>query len=216
MIVHDRSQMTDVYFLERQGRPRVQVRRFAGGIGWPAKGRPGFLIAVAEAANPNDEFRDMYDVHVLKEWGGWQGENFLSVSAMFEAMAAVQGRCMIREWVAEPRPEFGHDLRDFNRRRYASRLSRVKVRDQRELFTPEWLAMRVHLRTSGQKTLFFGGAERTRAALSGLGRDLSEFSWSDSPEVTALLMAMSAIDGYPFSAGAAGGSWSPVDSRAGY
>lgn len=216
MIVHDRSQMMDAFFFERPGRPRIQMRRFSGGIGWPSKGRPGFLIALAEAARPNEEFRDVHDVYVLKEWGAWQGESFLSVQAMFEAMAAVQGKCMVSEWVAAPRPEFGNDLREFNRRRYALRLPRVKIRDLRDLYTPEWLAMRVHQRTSGQKTLFFGGAERTRAALSSLGRDLSDLDWTVSPEVAALLMALSAIDGYPFKAGPGRESWVPADSRAGY
>lgn len=216
MIVHDRSQMKDVYRLEILGRPRVEVRRFSGGIGWPSKGRPGFLVALAESSMPNEDFRDVHDVHVVQEWSSWQGESFLSVLAMFQAMAAVQGRCMIREWVAEPRPEFGTELREFNRRQYASRLPRVKIRELRDLFTPEWLAMRVHLRTSGQKTMFFGGAERIRASLSSLGRDLSDLGWRDSPEVTALLMALSAIDGYTFSTGAARDSWAPADGRAGY
>jgi hypothetical protein len=174
------------------------------------------MLALAEAARPNEEFRDVHDLHVLHEWASWQGENFLSVNSMFEAMAAVQGRCMIREWVAQPRPEFGNDLREFNRRRYASRLARVKIRELRDLYTPEWLAMRVHLRTSGQKTMFFGGAERTRAALSSLGRDLSELDWATAPEVTALLMALSAIDGYPFKSSAGGDAWTPADPRAGY
>lgn len=216
MIVHDKSQMSDVYYLERKGRPRVHVRRFSGGIGWPSKGRPGFILAMAEAARPNEDFRDVHDVYVLHEWAAWQGESFLSVQSMFEAMAAVQGRCMISEWVAQARPEFSNDLREFNRRRYASRLPRVKIHDLRELYTPEWLAMRVHLRTSGQKTLYFGDAERTRAALSGLSRDLSELDWTVAPEVTALLMALSAIDGYPFKNGSGRESWAPADSRAGY
>ena len=132
MIVHDRSQMRGVYRLERLGRPRVEVRRFSGGIGWPSKGRPGFMVALAESTLPNDDFRDVHDVHVVHEWSSWQGESFLSAMAMFQAMAAVQGRCMVREWVAEPRPEFGTELREFNRRQYASRLPRVKIRELRD------------------------------------------------------------------------------------
>jgi hypothetical protein len=216
MIVHDRSQMTEAYYLERLGRPRVQLRRFSGGIGWPSKGRPGFMVALAESARPNDDFRDVHDVYVIHEWPSWQGESFLAVPSMLQAMAAVQGRCMIREWVAEPRPEFGTELREFNRKQYASRLPRVKIRELRELYTPEWLAMRVHMRTSGQKTMHFGTSERTRAALSGLGRDLSELTWLAFPEVTALLMALSALDGYPFKPITSRETWTPADGLAGY
>lgn len=199
----------------RAGGDNIRLRRVSGGIGWPGRGRPGFVVALGEELEENQDWPGVRNLHVLHEQQDWQGQNFLSVPAMIRAVGEIQRRFLVREWWCEPRPDFSGDLRAYNREQTARRLPVVRLWDVPSTVSPEWLAMRVHLRTSGQKTMFFRGADLTRAALSGLARDLSGLSWGDSPEVTALLMAVSGLDAREFRSGRVE-DWRPADSLAGY
>lgn len=184
---------------KRKARGDVSFRRIVGGIGWPGKGQPGFLAVVGECKSANVEFPDQHDLHVVGEWGDWQGQSFLSVQSMFSAISGIQRVAMASEWWSVDRPEFIRDMRDHNRRQENMRRAPLRVHHPREDATAEWLTMRVHLRTSARKTMFFNHADRLRAAASSVGRDPSEFEWSDSPELTALLMAVAGIESRGFS-----------------
>lgn len=218
MITQHRNSLTgeSIFLWERKGVEPVRLRRVSGGVGWPSKGRAGVLVVVGEESAANPDFPDMHNLHVVREVPDWLGSNFLSVPAMLQAISAVRALDRVSDWWGESRPEFFPELRDHNRQQTSRRLPVVRVLAPRETITPEWLAMRVHMRTSAQKTLFFHDAASTRAALSGLGRDLSELSWSTAPEVTALLMAISPLESRRGEQPDRHGAWTPADGVAGY
>jgi hypothetical protein len=205
-----------VHVWERKGKGKIPLRRIVGGIGWPGKGAPGFVAVMGEELNPHRDFPELHTLHVLGEYGDWQGQNFLSVPAVFMAMGAISRVAHVHEWWGPDRPEFLRELRQHNQRQAGLRRAPLRLMRPRENMTPEWLAMRVHLRTSSQKTLYFNHADRIRAALSALGRDFSELEWTTSPEVTALLMGMAALDGRDYQGAASVRPWKPADGVAGY
>lgn len=205
-----------VHVWERKGKGKVALRRIVGGIGWPGKGAAGFVAVMGEELNPHRDFPELHGLHVLAEYADWQGQSFLALPGIFAAMGAVSRVCSLQEWWAPDRPDFLRELRQHNQRQAGLRRAPLRLMHPRENVTPEWLAMRVHMRTSGQKTLHFNHADRIRAALSSLGRDLSDLTWSTSPEVTALLMGVAALDGRDFTGAARVKPWQPADSVAGY
>ena len=208
---------TEFFLWDRPGADSVRLRRVVGGVGWPSKGRPGFVVTLGEEEQPHADFPDVRAVHVLREAPDWMGVNFLSVAAILTALADVRRMDCVAGWWGDDRPEFYPELRAHNREQARLRMPPTRVLTPREEITLEWLAMRVHVRTSGQKTMFFHRADKTRAALSALPRDLSGLSWKDSaPEVAALLAAMSALDGREFRAGRGRTGWAPADGVAGY
>lgn len=204
----------DPAFAWRESGPEIRLRRISGGIGWPSKGRPGFLIVLGESGFGRD-FPDVRRVHALVEEQDWMGGNFLSVPTLLEAVSDIQERYAVQFWNAEFRPEFYRDVREHNKKRYAQRKRSLRILNPSQDITAEWLAMRIYNRTAGQKTMFFHRAERTRAALSGLSRDLSEISWELSPVITALLMALVPLETRDVD-GQARTSWTPADKVAGY
>lgn len=184
-----------VFVWTRLGRAEVRMRRICGGVGWPGRGLAGFLVVVGEEVEPDRDWPDQRRLHVLGEWADWQGQGFLDPSAMFQAMGAVQRLVMMNEWCAEDKPQFQRELRAFNRGQADMRRAPLRLTRPKDEITPEWMAMRVHLRTSGRKTMFFHQAEQTRAALSAMPRDFSELTWNTAPPaVAALLLAMSVME----------------------
>lgn len=206
------------YFLWDRGfSDIVRLRRIVGGVGWPSKGRPGFVVVVGEEERPHADFADVHAVHILREVADWQGLNFLSPAAILTALADLRRLDCVAHWWGPDRPEFYPEVRTHNREQARQRMPPTRVLAPRDDATLEWLAMRVHVRTSGQKTMFFHRADKTRAALSALPRDLSSLAWNDAaPEVVALLAAMSAIDGREFRARSGRTGWAPADGTAGY
>lgn len=182
----------------RKDQSPLILRRISGGIGWPGGGLPGVVCVAGEVNTANADFPDQHDVHVLGEWEDFQGENFLAASSLFQAMAAAQRVCRVQEWWCQERPEFDSELRDFNRSRAASRKPGLRLQQVREDVTPEWLNMRVHLRTSARKTLFLHRADAARQALHAMGRDFSAVTWRTSPAATALLMALYPLEARPY------------------
>lgn len=218
MITQHKNSLTgETFFLwDRSGAEPVRLRRVSGGVGWPSKGRPGFLVVVGEESAANPDFPDMRTLHVVREAPDWLGANFLGVPSMLQAMTDIRRVDRVAEWWGEERPEFYPELRAHNRAQASRRLPPVRVLAPRDAVTPEWLAMRVHLRTSAQKTLFFHQSDATRAALSALGRDLSDVTWATAPEVTALLMAISPLETRRGEGDGPRGRWAPADGVAGY
>lgn len=171
--------------------PNTSLRRIFGGIAWPARGRPGFLVVVGEDLHMDFAFGARHYRRLL-EAGTFEGGSFLSLETLLRAVVFYSRDCKVQRWCA-PRLEHNQSLLQFNRSQ--AEASKPQVRTIQPSTDPdfEFYASLVRTRVFEKKTMHFGGGS-IPAKLAALPTDCSNESFEDHPEATALFFAVAGLE----------------------
>jgi hypothetical protein len=168
--------------------------RIAGGIGWPAHGKPGWVCVIGEEAS-DSSILGTKDLHVLAEGDSAFGEPCMDPVVVFKAMSEQVVENMATTWYGLPTyPKT--ELAQYNRSMMLLKQPRLRILPppQEEQRGIAGLLQLVRRRVSSHKSLFFGEHQRIPSQLSALPADIDSLKYSEHPAVTALLMAVAGLD----------------------
>lgn len=207
--------MTGVFFEGADGR---RYRRVAGGLAWPGRGRPGFLVVVGEDLHEDADF-GVRHLHRLAESAQWQGESFMHPEPLLRCALELSRQWLVPVWHA-PQSIFERTaLRELNAQLERDRGARVRVVAPPHYYDGNALVLynaMVRKRVATQKTLHFGESLIPND-LATFPPDLSGVDFDDHPPAAALFCAVAALDlTHPRPAIRRGRSAGPADAVGGY
>lgn len=190
-----------------------EYHRFKAGVGWPYRGKAGYVVVLAEDEDEDEE----YGVRALRVVEGaamFGGRDFMEVEPMVEYMVQLSTRLGYPEIVAppgEPWLRLGNVLQGLVALR--KRRPRVSMAPLWEEGGIEYYAAQTRRRMRTEKTLHIGDSP-VQAEILSLPVDLKDFNVQQKPGATALLCALVAMDGSMAGGGRRkqGGAFRPADS----
>lgn len=184
--------MAGIFYEAEAGR---KFRRVAGGLAWPARGKPGFLVVLGEDFKKDREFGERH-IWRLTEATEWQGESFMHPEPLLRCALELARQWLVPVWYA-PQSVFEHTaLRELNRELEQDRGARVRVAAPPHYYDGNALTLynaMVRKRVATQKTLHFGESQ-IPGDLSTFPPDLSGVALEDHPPAAAFFCATAALD----------------------
>ncbi len=186
--------------------------RICGGVAWPYKGRPGFVVLVGEQVR-NLKSGDPPKFYGLTESGHRNNDDMLSKCVELSTIAGT--------WYSNIIPEAQRvALHQFNLRQEQKNLTGIQLLnvpmlteagDAAQLFS--YADAEIDKRTTaGQKTVFLGECTRVQAALQRVPEEWDRAEDTlKLPEVTALYYVLGAMFRLPYSIPAREPVFSKID-----
>jgi hypothetical protein len=172
-----------------------QFSRVAGGLAWPARGKPGFLVVLGEDLKKDPDF-GVRHVRRLTEATQWQGESFMHPEPLLRCALEMARLWLVPMWYA-PQSVFEHTaLRELNRELERERGARVRVTAPPHYYDGNALTLynaMVRKRVATQKTLHFGES-LIPGDLATFPPDLTGVAFDDHPPAAAFFCALAALE----------------------